>query len=117
MNKYLGIFHYGATGEGVRSYYRLVSAETKEEALDKFVVKAAEKWYGPKEQCDKVGPDFYQHGLDFCKMGARVVKVEDITKDDLYHLNGGTITAIQDLCEQSGMIEGDFEFWFQYNLS
>ena len=115
--KYLGSFTYFATGEGYRDYYLLISANSEEEALDKFVEKTTTRCYGKKEDLKESHPTLYAKGLEFSRYGCRVREISSVKLDDFNEPMRSIIEAVKGLCEKQGMIDGDFEYWFQYNLS
>lgn len=110
--KYLGSFTYFATGEGYRDYYLLLSADSEEEALEKFVIKTANKWYSEGHEAI-----LGNKGIEFCRYGCKVKEISSVVLDDLNEPIRPLIESVQRMCGMNGMIDGDFEYWFQYNLS
>lgn len=108
-NLYFGEFHYFATGEGSHTYLAIISAETKDEALNLFIDKTVKKWC-PVELHDEESRKFVGYG---CK----VTLIEEVTLEDYDDPLKSILESVIDIGKEGGMAGNDFEYYLSFNLS
>ena len=108
-NLYLGEFNYFATGEGSHTYLSVISAETKDAALNLFIDKTVKKWC-PVHLQDEQLRKFVSYGC----------KATPIKKVNLENYNGSLksiLESVIDIIKKGGMGDNGFEYYLSFNLS
>lgn len=98
---YIAVFHYFATGEGWHLYIRLTEEKNKESAKNKFIKIAKQKWHSTE---------------DFVARFTHVYSLEEFDVSKYYKIQD-LLKSVLDIAKNGGMIDGEFEFYFSYNLS
>jgi hypothetical protein len=98
---YIAVFHYFATGEGWHLYMRLMYDVDADAAKNRFVNILHKKWGSTKEFIN------------------RFVEIESINKFDSskYPSLTNLLKNVVDTAKMDGMIDGEFELYYSYNLS
>lgn len=108
-NLYLGEFHYFATGEGSHTYLAVISAETKDDALNIFIDKTVKKWY-PVQLHNEQSRKFVSYG---CK----ATPIKEVTLENYDGALKSILESVIDIIKKGGMGDNGFEYYLSFNLS